>query len=228
VPVKGTLFPKPGFAFRPRRLFVEVRGHFIRVTCPLGKQRRIAYNPIVGRRAFTSRQTLGSFSARSSPQGAPSAAQAFIDRPMGYVELAPDFLGTLADMEETKDLLLGLGQVRAIVFHDNNMLNGDGNSSTYLDQRGFVTAKSWSVSDQLHLGTRSQKDDLLEMDETTQLIIVATEAAAGEIRAQMTDALNRLDMINFGLAGAKLSMAIDALDEQLSALSKAARVTELA
>lgn len=88
--------------------------------------------------------------------------------------------------------------------------------------------KNRSISDKADLGRRHQTDDLLRMDETTQLIIGATEAAASEIRAQMTDALNRLDMINFGLAGAKLSMAIDALDEQVSALSKAARVTELA
>ena len=147
---------------------------------------------------------------------------------MGDVELAPDFLGAFADVEEPKNLPLGFCQMRTIFFHANNMLNVFDNSSTYVDQGDFGSAKNRSISDKADLGRRLQTGDLLQMDEATQLIIGATEAAAGEIRAQMTDALNRLDMINFGLAGAKLSMAIDALDEQVSALSKAARVTELA
>jgi hypothetical protein len=71
-------------------------------------------------------------------------------------------------------------------------------------------------------------EDFQPMDDSHLLVLGAIENDAAEIRDQMADALRRLDMINFPLAGARLAMAIDALDEELAGLSKIEALTELA
>ena len=59
------------------------------------------------------------------------------------------------------------------------------------------------------------------MTDSMFLVLGATENAAKEIREQLADALRRLEMINFTLAAARTSMAIDALDEQSTQLANA-------
>jgi hypothetical protein len=60
------------------------------------------------------------------------------------------------------------------------------------------------------------------------LVAAATEKAAMEIRDDLADAMRRLDMLNFPIAAARLSQAIDAVDEALASRSSVWNVPELA
>jgi hypothetical protein len=59
------------------------------------------------------------------------------------------------------------------------------------------------------------------------LVAAATEKAAMEIRDDLADAMRRLDMLNFPIAAARLSQAIDAVDAELTGLASVARILEL-
>lgn len=67
------------------------------------------------------------------------------------------------------------------------------------------------------------------MDDPAFLAVAGAHAAAAdEIMDDMRDCLRRLELINMSLPAARLAMAIDMLDSELTAIVAKSEISELA